>query len=137
MEINPNTLPSIDDIQEAYQSLAAALNGLQMEQDRLIGSDYALQTQKAELIANGMVEGRNAEERKARLRQLLAQDYADLKDAQQRYLAAKIYYDKTNARVRMYEAIIGLAELHQPIIIQDTSMATLGDLLKKESNADG
>ncbi len=98
-------------INEAYDDLSRATRAVAAVTDQEAARRAALETKKAELLAMGTIDGKNAEVREAQLRDRLATEYAELADVQSNVAGARTNLAVCQIEVERCKTLLKLLEV--------------------------
>jgi hypothetical protein len=98
-------------INYAYDALAAALRCVRAREQEQIQAKYELECALGHALRSGVIEGKNQQIRDSIARDLLAEQYAQVRAAEFEASEARLQLDLARAGVSRVQALLRLAEL--------------------------
>ncbi|WP_243455308.1 hypothetical protein [Meiothermus sp. CFH 77666] len=99
----PTRLVDLEDTLKEHEEALDELGDAQIARDRY---REALEIARAQAILEGRIQGKNAEEREAHARTLLAEQYQNLRLAEERLTRAKAQAEIARSRFEMIKALL-------------------------------
>lgn len=99
------------EITKGYELLETAIQGLYEAGENETGARATLETRRLAGLADGTIEGKNADQREASARQVLEAEYLALEHAERTCRSARLVCDLARLEVERVRAQLRLAEL--------------------------
>lgn len=102
---------NVEMIEKAYNELIASRKVYHTAAEETINAKFRLEKKKAELLLSGEIAGKNADEREANTRQIMANDFAELHTKEAFERETRLLYEVRQLEVEKLRMELRLLEL--------------------------